>query len=118
MQQVCPFPLADSDSVQQGQLAVAIGSPVGLESSVSMGVISSVARQLQSDGRVIYLQTDAPINPGNSGGALVDVDDNLIGMNTINRRNRSAHAASAKSGQRGPRAAPRPHALPETQKSA
>jgi serine protease Do len=47
------FPLADSDAVRQGQLVVAIGSPVGLESSVSMGVISSVARQLHSDSRVI-----------------------------------------------------------------
>ena len=75
--------LADSDAVRQGQLVVAIGSPAGLESSVSMGIISSVGRQLQSDDRVIYLQTDAPINPGNSGGALVDVDGNLIGINTM-----------------------------------
>jgi serine protease Do len=79
-----PFlPLADSDTARQGQLVVAIGSPVGLESSVSMGIISAVARQLQPDDRVIYLQTDAPINPGNSGGALVDVDGNLIGINTM-----------------------------------
>ena len=79
-----PFlPLADSDAVRQGHLVVAIGSPVGLESSVSMGIISAVARQLQPDGRVIFLQTDAPINPGNSGGALVDLDGNLIGINTM-----------------------------------
>jgi len=79
-----PFlPLADSEAVRQGQLVVAIGSPVGLESSVSMGIISAVARQLQPDDRVIFLQTDAPINPGNSGGALVDVDGNLIGINTM-----------------------------------
>jgi serine protease Do len=75
--------LADSDSVRQGQLVVAFGSPIGLQSSLSMGVISAVARQLQPDGRVVYLQTDAPINPGNSGGALVDVDGNLIGINTM-----------------------------------
>jgi serine protease Do len=75
--------LGDSESVRQGQLVVAIGSPAGLDSSVSMGIISAVARQLQPDDRVIYLQTDAPINPGNSGGALVDVDGNLIGVNTM-----------------------------------
>lgn len=74
---------ADSDAVRQGQLVVAIGSPAGLESSVTMGIISSVGRQLQPDDRVVYLQTDAPINPGNSGGALVDVDGNLIGINTM-----------------------------------
>jgi serine protease Do len=79
-----PFlPLANSDTVRQGQLVVAIGSPAGLESSVSMGIVSAVARQLQPDDRVIYLHTDAPINPGNSGGALVDVDGSLIGINTM-----------------------------------
>ena len=79
-----PFlPLADSDAVRQGHLVVAIGSPVGLVSSVTMGVVSAVARQLQPDDRVVYLQTDAPINPGNSGGALVDLDGNLIGINTM-----------------------------------
>jgi serine protease Do len=75
--------LADSEAVRQGQLVVAIGSPVGLESSVSMGIVSAVARQLQPDDRVIYLQTDAPINPGNSGGALVDMEGHLIGINTM-----------------------------------
>jgi serine protease Do len=75
--------LADSDSVRQGQLVVAVGSPNGLESSISMGVISAVARQLRSDDRVIYLQTDAPINPGNSGGALVDTEGRLVGINTL-----------------------------------
>lgn len=75
--------LADSDMVRQGQLVVAVGSPSGLESSMSMGVISAVARQLQSDDRVIYLQTDAPINPGNSGGALVDIEGRLVGINTM-----------------------------------
>jgi serine protease Do len=75
--------LADSDMVRQGQLVVAVGSPGGLESSMSMGVISAVARQLQPDDRVIYLQTDAPINPGNSGGALVDIEGRLVGINTM-----------------------------------
>lgn len=75
--------LADSDTVRQGQLVVAVGSPSGLESSLSMGVISAVARQLQPEDRVVYLQTDAPINPGNSGGALVDIDGRFIGINTM-----------------------------------
>ncbi|MDX2152117.1 MAG: trypsin-like peptidase domain-containing protein [Bryobacteraceae bacterium] len=75
--------LADSETVRQGQLVVAIGSPIGLESSVSMGVVSAVARQLQHDDRVIFLQTDAPINPGSSGGALVDLDGKLLGINTL-----------------------------------
>jgi serine protease Do len=75
--------LADSDRVRQGQLVVAVGSPGGLESSMSMGVISAAARQLQPDDRVVYLQTDAPINPGNSGGALVDSEGRLVGINTM-----------------------------------
>lgn len=75
--------LADSEAVRQGQLVVAVGSPSGLESSMSMGVISAVARQLQPDDRVVYLQTDAPINPGNSGGALVDIEGRLVGVNTM-----------------------------------
>ena len=75
--------LEDSEQVRQGQLVLAFGSPLGLENSVSMGVISSVARQLQPDDRVIYIQTDAPINPGNSGGPLVDVDGNVVGINTM-----------------------------------
>jgi serine protease Do len=75
--------LADSEIVRQGQLVVAVGSPNGLESSMSMGVISAVARQLRPDDRVVYLQTDAPINPGNSGGALVDIEGRLIGINTM-----------------------------------
>jgi len=75
--------IADSDLVRQGQLVVAVGSPSGLENSMSMGVISAVARQLQPDDRLVYLQTDAPINPGNSGGALVDIDGRLVGINTM-----------------------------------
>ena len=50
---------------------------------MSMGVISAVARQLQPDDRVVFLQTDAPINPGNSGGALVDIEGRLVGINTM-----------------------------------
>ena len=77
------LPLADSDMLTQGQLVLAFGSPMGLENSVSMGVISSVGRQLGSDDSRIFIQTDAPINPGNSGGALVDMNGHVVGLNTF-----------------------------------
>ena len=75
--------LADSDEVHVGQLALAFGSPLGLENTVTMGVISSTQRQLNSSTPVVYLQTDAAINPGNSGGPLVDIRGEVIGMNTM-----------------------------------
>lgn len=75
--------LADSDQVHVGQLALAFGSPLGLENTVTMGVISSTQRQLNSATPVVYLQTDAAINPGNSGGPLVDIRGEVIGMNTL-----------------------------------
>jgi len=75
--------LADSDSLRAGQIVVAFGSPLGLENSVTMGVVSSVARQLREDEPMIYIQTDAPINPGNSGGPLVDAKGRVVGINTL-----------------------------------
>jgi serine protease Do len=77
------LPFGDSDTLRPGQLVLAFGSPLGLESSVTMGVVSAVARQLTPEDPMIYVQTDAPINPGNSGGALVDVDGRLVGVNTL-----------------------------------
>jgi serine protease Do len=77
-----PMVFADSDDLRQGQLVLAFGSPFGLENSVTMGVVSSVARQLKPDDPMVYIQTDAPINPGNSGGPLVDADGRLAGINT------------------------------------
>ncbi|HEY4492410.1 MAG TPA: trypsin-like peptidase domain-containing protein [Acidobacteriota bacterium] len=74
--------LGDSDSLKPGQIVLAFGSPLGLDNSVTMGVISAVARQLRSEDPMIYIQTDAPINPGNSGGPLVDTDGKVIGINT------------------------------------
>ena len=62
---------------------LAFGSPLGLENSVTLGVVSALARQLRPDDPMIYLQTDAPINPGNSGGPLVDVEGRLVGLNTL-----------------------------------
>ncbi len=75
--------LADSDKVRKGQLVFAFGSPLGLENSVSMGVVSSVARQLQEEDPMIYIQTDASINPGNSGGPLVTATGEVIGISTM-----------------------------------
>lgn len=77
------LPLADSDALRQGQLVFAFGSPLGLKNSVTMGVISNAARQLESDSPMIYIQTDAPINPGNSGGPLVDTAGRVVGINTL-----------------------------------
>ena len=77
------MPFGDSDDLRPGQLVLAFGSPLGLSSSVTMGVVSAVARQLAPEDPMIYIQTDAPINPGNSGGALVDTEGRLIGINTL-----------------------------------
>jgi len=69
--------------VHQGELVFAMGSPEGLENSVTMGVVSSVARQADPNKPMVYIQTDAPINPGNSGGPLVDADGYVVGINTF-----------------------------------
>ncbi|MEH6737342.1 MAG: trypsin-like peptidase domain-containing protein [Sulfitobacter sp.] len=76
--------LRDSDSVEVGELALAIGNPFGVGQTVSSGIVSGLARSGGSGGRGhgYFIQTDAPINPGNSGGALVDVAGQLIGVNT------------------------------------
>jgi len=83
---------ASLESVRVGQLAVAIGSPFGLEQSVTAGIVSAINRAVPSlnieDGSrtiVEMIQTDAPINPGNSGGALVDRQGRVVGMNTLIR---------------------------------
>jgi len=78
-----PLPLADDDAVRQGQLVFAFGSPEGLRNSVTMGVVSAVARQPDVDNPLVYVQTDAPINHGNSGGPLVDVEGRVVGINTF-----------------------------------
>jgi serine protease Do len=76
-------PLADYDAVRQGELVFAFGSPDGMRDSVTMGMVSSVARQADPDNPLVYIQTDAAINPGNSGGPLVNIDGELIGINTF-----------------------------------
>jgi serine protease Do len=62
---------------------MAFGSPLGLDASVSMGVVSAVARQLEPEDPMVYIQTDAPINPGSSGGPLVDTAGRVVGINTM-----------------------------------
>jgi serine protease Do len=75
--------LGNSDSVMPGHLVLAFGSPLGLASSVTMGVVSAVNRQLNDEDRMLYIQTDTPINPGNSGGPLVDATGQVMGINTL-----------------------------------
>ena len=77
------LPLRSDVPVHQGELVFAIGSPEGLRNTVTMGVVSSLARQLDSDNPMVHIQTDAALNPGNSGGPLVDIDGNVIGINTL-----------------------------------
>ncbi len=80
-----PVKIGNSDSVQVGDWAVAIGSPFGLEATVTAGIISAKGRDLGSSGHQLqrFLQTDAAINPGNSGGPLLDIRGDVIGVNTM-----------------------------------
>ncbi|HWB10595.1 MAG TPA: DegQ family serine endoprotease [Pirellulales bacterium] len=73
--------LGDSDQLQIGDWVIAVGNPFGLDSTVSAGIISSKGRELSSN-RSRFLQTDAAINPGNSGGPLLNLDGEVVGINT------------------------------------
>jgi serine protease Do len=77
------LPLMSQQRPRVGQLVFAIGSPEGLQNSVTMGVISAIARQADPAKAMTYIQTDAPINPGNSGGPLVDMNGSVLGINTF-----------------------------------
>jgi serine protease Do len=77
------LPLALYRNIRQGEVVLAFGSPQGLRNTVTLGVVSSVARQIDPDSPMAYIQTDAPINPGNSGGPLVNVDGEVVGINTF-----------------------------------
>jgi serine protease Do len=69
--------------VRQGEMVFAFGSPEGLRNTVTMGVVSAIARQPDPDSPLVYVQTDTPINPGNSGGALVNADGQLVRITTF-----------------------------------
>ncbi|PNX52582.1 MAG: hypothetical protein BV458_08855 [Thermoplasmata archaeon M9B2D] len=79
-----PIEMGDSSKLKVGQFAIAIGNPLGLGSSVTLGMVSGVDRTIQSERSFLegLIQTSAQINPGNSGGALVDSDGKLIGVPT------------------------------------
>jgi len=77
------IPLLTQQLAKVGQLVFAIGSPEGLQNSITMGVVSAVARQADPAKPLTYIQTDAPINPGNSGGPLVDMNGSVVGINTF-----------------------------------
>ena len=75
--------LASYRNLRQGETVFAFGSPEGLRNTVTHGIISAVARQTDPDSTMVYIQTDAPINPGNSGGPLVNVDGEVVGVDTF-----------------------------------
>jgi serine protease Do len=77
------LPIPKPGPPRQGEMVFAFGSPEGLRNTVTMGVVSSVARQPDPDSPLVYVQTDTPINPGNSGGPLVNADGQLVGINTF-----------------------------------
>src|SRR5208282_3498872 len=73
----------NSDAVRQGELVMAFGNPRGLEGSVSMGIVSSTAREIHPDDLLADIQADAPINRGKSGGPLIDSQGRVVGVNTF-----------------------------------
>jgi len=82
-------PLGNSDTLQVGDWAIAVGNPFGLDNTVTLGIISSLNRNASklgiTDKRLDLIQTDAAINPGNSGGPLLNADGEVIGINTLVR---------------------------------
>lgn len=89
-------PLGDSDAVEVGDLVLAIGNPFGVGQTVTSGIVSALARNQVSSGDFgFFIQTDAAINPGNSGGGLIDMNGQLIGINTAIFSKGAARTASA-----------------------
>jgi S1-C subfamily serine protease len=82
-------PLGNSDKLEVGEWAIAVGNPFGLDNTVTMGIISNLNRNAAklgiTDKRLDLIQTDAAINPGNSGGPLLNADGEVIGINTLVR---------------------------------
>ncbi len=80
--------LGKSDNLRPGEFAIAIGNPVGLDHTVTLGIISGVNRQgIDVNGNINFIQTDAAINPGNSGGPLLNLEGEVIGVNTAMQAN-------------------------------
>ena len=77
------LPLASYSQLRQGETVFAFGSPNGMRFTLTHGLVSAVARQVDPDSPLIFVQTDAPINPGNSGGPLVNIRGEVVGMNTF-----------------------------------
>ena len=75
--------LGDSSKLEQGEWVIALGSPFGLEQTMTAGIVSATGRDLRSGPYDNYIQTDASINPGNSGGPLVNMDGEVVGINTL-----------------------------------
>jgi Do/DeqQ family serine protease len=89
------IPLADSSKLQVGDFVVAVGNPFGIGQTVTSGIVSAVGRSgLQGLGYQNFIQTDASINPGNSGGALVNLDGQLVGINTASFNPRGSMAGN------------------------
>jgi serine protease Do len=83
LEQIDVIAIGDSDALEVGEQVVAIGNALGYGQSVTTGIVSALNRSLTSEGTsVSYIQTDAAINPGNSGGALLNLDGELVGINT------------------------------------
>jgi serine protease Do len=91
-----PARLGDSELIRLGEMVMAIGTPFGLDDSVSLGIVSALGRsELDLTEYENYIQTDAAINPGNSGGPLVNLRGEVIGVNSAIRSQNKQYAASA-----------------------
>lgn len=77
-----PAKLGDSSKIRPGQWAIAVGSPAGLDNTVTLGIVSALSREIPQLSNVSFIQTDAAINPGNSGGPLLNINGEVIGINT------------------------------------
>jgi S1-C subfamily serine protease len=92
-------PLGNSDALQVGDWAIAVGNPFGLDNTVTLGIISNLNRNASklgiTDKRLALIQTDAAINPGNSGGPLLNADGEVVGINTLVRSGPGAGLAFA-----------------------
>jgi Do/DeqQ family serine protease len=94
-QNLTAIPVADSDKLQIGDFVVAIGNPFGVGQTVTSGIVSAVGRNnLPGAGFQNFIQTDASINPGNSGGALVNLNGELVGINTASFNPRGSMAGN------------------------